>query len=132
MIQIILIALTLIHYEKNKYVPPVSEYVSPNEDMREPIHATWYVNPNGNKTANGSSTFIGSCASSREHLGDVAALYSIEGYFIGYLDCNDTGGAEGIKNGTVIDIYAEDLDQIKRTAEEWGTDFQIAWIKAEG
>lgn len=121
-----------MHYEQNKYVPPVSEYVSPHEDMREPIKATWYVNPNGNKTANGSSTFIGSCASNREHLGDVAALYSIEGYFIGYLDCNDCGGTEAIKAGNVIDIYAEDLDQIKRTAEEWGTEFYIVWIKAEG
>lgn len=132
MIQIILIALTLIHCEQNKYVPPVSEYVSPHEDMREPIHATWYVNPNKKRTANGSRTFIGSCAASRDHLGDVAALYSIEGYFIGYLDCNDTGGAEGIKNGTVIDIYADSLEQINRTAEEWGTEFYVIWIEAEG
>ena len=37
-----------------------------------------------------------------------------------------------IKNGTVIDIYADSLEQINRTAEEWGTEFYVIWIEAEG
>jgi hypothetical protein len=131
MLKVILLTLFLIYQKQNEYVPSVEEYVSP-PDLREPVHATWYINPNNNHTANGGNTFIGSCASNREHLGDVAALYSSDGWFYGYLDCNDVGGTEGIKNGTVIDIYAEDIDQIHRTAEEWGTEFYIVWIDSEG
>lgn len=132
MFKILILLLLALHQEPEPYVPSIEEYVSPHDDMRTPIHVTWYINPNNNRTASGGMTFKGSCAASKDHIGDIAAIYSSEGYFIGYFDCNDTGGATGIKNGTTIDIYADSLDEIYRAAEEWGTEFQIVWIKAEG
>ena len=129
---LIALALTFIQPAEEEFVPTVEEYVSPHGYLWEPIHVTWYVNPSHNKTANGGNTFIGSCAASPDHIGDVAALYSIEGYFIGYLDCNDTGGAKGIKNGTVLDVYADSEEEIHRAASEWGTEFYVVWIKAQG
>jgi hypothetical protein len=130
----LLLILLLVAYrpQEEQFVPSVEEYISPHEDLTTPVHVTWYINPNGNHTANGGNTFIGSCASNREHLGDVACLYSIEGYFIGYLDCNDTGSAQGLKDGTTIDIYADNLEQIYRTAEEWGTEYYVLWVEADG
>ena len=132
MIQLIILLAMLVRYEQNKYVPPASEYVSPHEELTEKVTVTWYINPNGNHTASGGNTFKGSCASSRDHIGDVAALYSKEGYFIGYFDCNDTGGTEAIKTGKVIDIYADSIEEIYRAAEEWGTEYQVLWIEADG
>lgn len=130
----LLLLLLLVAYrpQEEQFVPSVEEYVSPHEDLTTPVHVTWYVNPNNNPTANGGTTHIGSCACNREHLGDIACLYSIEGYFIGYYECNDTGGTEGLKNGTVIDIYADSLDEIYRAAEEWGTEYYVLWVEADG
>lgn len=114
------------------YVPSVEDYVSPHDDYRQEIHVTWYVNPNHNKTASGGETFIGCCASNKEHLGDIACLYSIDGYFIGYYEATDTGGAEWLENGTCIDIYVDDLGQMYRMAEEWGTEYLVHWVEADG
>ena len=132
MLKLLIILVLMVRQESNMYVPPASEYVSPHEDLTEPVLVTWYINPSGNHTASGGNTFKGSCASSREHIGDVAALYSKEGYFIGYFDCNDTGGTEAIKQGRVIDIFANDIEEIYRTSEEWGTEYKVVWIEADG
>jgi len=128
----LLIFILAMALREEPYVPSVEEYVSPHGDLTEPVVCTWYINPNGNHTASGGNTFKGSCAASREHIGDVAALYSKEGYFIGYFDCNDTGGTEAIKAGKVIDIYADSIEEIYRAAEEWGTEYQVLWIEADG
>ena len=132
MLKLLIILVLMVRQESNMYVPPASEYVSPHEELTEPVLVTWYINPNGNRTASGGNTFKGSCAASREHIGDVAALYSKEGYFIGYFDCNDTGGTEAIKQGRVIDIFANDIEEIYRTSEEWGTEYKVVWIEADG
>lgn len=130
----LLLLLLLVAYQPRQelYVPSVDEYVTPHEDLTTPVKITWYLNPNGNKTANGGTTHIGSCASNWEHMGDIAVLYSQEGYFIGMYEVNDVGGTEGLKNGTVIDIYADNLEQIYRTAEEWGTEYYVLWVEADG
>ena len=132
MIQLIILLAMLVRYEQNKYVPPASEYVSPKEELTQPIHVTWYVNPNGNRTASGGTTHIGSCASNKEHMGDIAILYSLEGYYIGTYEVNDTGSAQWLKDGTCIDIYVENLEQMYRMAEEFGTEYYIQWVKADG
>lgn len=59
----------------------------------------------GEITANGSKVHYGGCASSKEHLGDLAILYTLDGYYIGTFECNDLGGTDAIRNGYVIDVY---------------------------
>jgi hypothetical protein len=65
-------------------------------------------------------------------MGDIAILYSLEGYYIGTYEVNDTGSAQWLKDGTCIDIYVENLEQMYRMAEEFGTEYYIQWIEAEG
>lgn len=67
-------------------------------------------------TASGEMTRAGICAGKQEWLGKTIILYqrlpddSI-GEQIGIYECKDTGGTPGLKNGKVIDVWFEDLDQ---------------------
>ncbi len=82
----------------------------------------------GEVTANGSKVHEGGCAASKDHLGQVAIVYTIEGEFLGYYECNDTGGTEGLNNGYVIDIYRSDLDRCQEFMETIGSG-QKVWVK---
>lgn len=69
-------------------------------------------------TATGTNTRKGICASSQNRLGCTIALYkrlpdNSVGDFIGYFECEDTGGSPGLNNGTVIDVWKseEELDE---------------------
>lgn len=114
------------------YVPSVDEYVSPHEYEPELLHITGYINPHGNKTADGSNTFVGSCASNRKNLGKVVALYDKDKNFIGYYDINDTGGTKALKTGKAIDIYFEDEQTLNEFFEKYGTRLYVQIIESEG
>lgn len=131
MIQLIILLAMLVRYEQNKYVPPASEYVSPHEWQAEEVKFTYYI-WTGNKTASGVYPIIGMCASNREHLGDIAALYDKDKDFIGYFEATDTGGTEGLKKGYVIDVFAYDMETVYKFAEEYGTEGYVLWVKGEG
>ena len=85
----------------------------------------------GEITANGSKVHSGGCACSREHIGDVAIVYTLDGDFLGYYECNDTGGG-GVKAGTVIDIYRCNLTQCKSYMKITKGKVWVKWIKGEG
>ena len=91
--------------KKNKIKPSADAYK---------VRCTCYI-PTGNPTASGIYPHEGIIATNREHLGESAMLFTIDGEFIGYFDSMDTGGHEGLKNGTRIDVYRDTLDR----AYEW-------------
>lgn len=81
----------------------------------------------GHTTADGSSVFEGGCACSKDHIGDVAIVYTLDNEFIGYFICNDTGSG-GVARGEVLDIYKSDLDRCQEYMELIGKE-QTVWVK---
>ena len=102
--------------------------VTPFGDDLQKVRCTCYL-PTGNKTADGTVPYEGICASNRDHLGDVAVLYSVDGEFIGFFECRDVGGHRKLQNGTAIDIYRDDMDRAWEWVGEWGDYVYIYWIE---
>jgi 3D (Asp-Asp-Asp) domain-containing protein len=100
-------------------------------DGCELLRCTCYT-PTGNKTATGIWPYEGICASNRAHLGMVAVLYTQDMEFIGYFVCKDTGGHEGLKNGTRIDIYRDNMDGVRKWQNTVGDYVIVQWVKGEG
>lgn len=84
-----------------------------NEPILQKAHATAYCL--SGTMASGQQTRDGVCAGAKEYLGCVIVVYqrlpddSI-GDYIGTWECLDTGGTDGLKNGTVIDVWQQDLE----------------------
>lgn len=82
-------------------------------------------------TASGIYTHPGICACNT-HLGEVAVVYSRDGRYLGTFECIDTGITDGLKAGTVIDVWFETYDECK----EWMTVSRgkcyVKWIKGQG
>lgn len=97
------------------------------EDLQK-VRCTCYL-PTGNKTADGTVPYEGICASNRDHLGDVAVLYSVDGEFIGFFECRDIGGHSKLRNGTAIDIYRDSMDHAWEWVGEWGDYVYVYWIE---
>lgn len=98
------------------------------------MHVTAYYK--GHHTANGSAVHEGGCACN-PHLGDVAIVYTTSGQYLGIYECNDTGSASGLVNGTTIDIYRSNLTRcqmlMKITATESGSSMvYVKWVKGDG
>lgn len=85
----------------------------------------------GEITANGSKVHEGGCACN-PHLGEVAVVYTMDGEFIGYFECNDTGTTKGLQKGTVIDVYRSDYSRCKEFMKLTGGKVKVQWIKGEG
>ena len=94
------------------------------------MYATAYCM--GHHTANGSKVHEGGCACSPEHLGDVAIVYTLEGNFLGYYECNDTGGTEGLNAGTVIDIYRCNYTRCQSFMKLTRGRVWVKWVKGKG
>lgn len=105
--------------------------VTPWGDDLQKVRCTCYL-PTGNKTADGTVPYEGICASNRDHLGDVALLYSLEGEFIGFFECRDIGGNRKLRNGTAVDIFRNDWDSIHEWQQEVGDYCYIFWIGGVG
>ena len=101
------------------------------QDGFERIRCTCYF-PTGNKTADGTVPYDGIIASNREHMGDMALLYTEDMVFIGYYECRDTGGHKDIKNGTRIDMFCESEESMREFISTYGDYVLVKWIKAEG
>lgn len=87
----------------------------------------------GHHTANGSAVHEGGCACSIDHIGDVAIIYTLEGEFLGYFECNDTGAeGGGVRKGTVVDIYRTDYDRCVEWMELTQGKVWVKWIKGVG
>lgn len=103
--------------KKNKIKPSADAYK---------VRCTCYI-PTGNPTASGIYPHEGIIATNREHLGESAMLFTVDGEFIGYFDSMDTGGHEGLKNGTRIDVYRDTLDRACDWVATYGDYVLIEW-----
>lgn len=103
--------------KKNKIKPSADAYK---------VRCTCYI-PTGNPTASGIYPHEGIIATNREHLGESAMLFTVDGEFIGYFDSMDTGGHEGLKNGTRIDVYRDTLDRAYDWVATYGDYVLIEW-----
>jgi len=99
--------------------------IKPSSDAYK-VRCTCYI-PTGNPTASGIYPHEGIIATNRQHLGESAMLFTLDGEFIGYFDSMDTGGHEGLKNGTRIDVYRDTLDRAYDWVEEYGDYVLIEW-----
>lgn len=102
--------------------------VTPFGEELQKVRCTCYL-PTGNRTADGTVPYEGICASNRDHLGDVAVLYSVDGEFIGFFECSDIGGHSNLRNGTAIDIYRDSMDHAWEWVGEWGDYVYVYWIE---
>lgn len=84
----------------------------------------------GHHTANGSAVHTGGCACSIDHIGDVAIVYTLDGDFLGYYECNDTGAeGGGVRAGKVLDIYRKNLTQCEMYMRITGGKVWVKWIE---
>lgn len=102
--------------------------VTPFGEELQKVRCTCYL-PTGNKTVDGTVPYEGICASNRDHLGDIAVLYSVDGEFIGFFECRDVGGHRKLRNGTAIDIFRDDMDAAWEWVGTWGDYVYIYWIE---
>ena len=86
----------------------------------------------GEITANGSKVHYGGCASSAEHMGDIAILYTIDGEYIGQFEVNDAGGTDAIRNGWVIDVYHPTYQECKDYMALTRGKVYVKYVKGEG
>ena len=116
-------------------VGALSQTVKANEQIDltsqgfEVMSATAYCC--GEITANGSKVHEGGCACN-PRLGQVAIVYTLDGEFLGYFECNDTGATDGLQNGTVIDIYRSDYDRCVEFMELTKGKVYVKWIDGKG
>lgn len=99
--------------------------IKPSSDAYK-VRCTCYI-PTGNPTASGIYPHEGVIATNRQHLGESAMLFTLDGEFIGYFDSMDTGGHEGLKNGTRIDVYRDNLDRAYDWVATYGDYVLIEW-----
>lgn len=86
----------------------------------------------GHHTATGIPVHYGCMAVSKEHLGDVALLYTIDGEYIDLFEGNDQGGTDAIREGRVIDIYFPTYDECKEFMKLTGGVAYIKYISGNG
>lgn len=87
------------------------------------VRATCYVQTGITKS--GQPTRKGVVAGREEWLGKFALLYRVNedgtpGRLIGVYEFLDTGGTDGLKNGTVIDIWADGMDGLDKWISMYG------------
>lgn len=86
--------------------------VQAEEPVLQKAHATAYCQTG--QTASGVYTRDGICAGATEYVGSVIIIYQRlpdgrVGDYIGMFECLDTGGTNGLQNGTVVDVWRPDL-----------------------
>lgn len=82
-------------------------------------------------TATGGTTRPG-IAACNPHLGDIAMIYTLDGSFLGMYEVTDTGATEGLKNGTVIDVWKANYTHCKGWMKVTGGRVYVLWIHGEG
>lgn len=97
-------------------------------------------------TYSGHETHKGVIAGRREDVGDVAALYAINpdgslGPFIGYFDFYDIGAGsdtdgdgvgDSILKGLSVDVFRENISEVREFIKQYGDYVYIKIIEAEG
>lgn len=95
----------------------------------EKMHTTAY-NLHGT-TATGGTTRKGICACNT-HVGDLALIYSTNGDFLGIYEVTDTGGTDGLKAGTVIDVWFDTYEECEEWMRLTEGKCYVQWVHGEG
>ena len=95
------------------------------------VRCTCYL-PTGHCTADGTIPYEGIIASNRDHLGDMALLFTMDGEYIGMFESRDCGGNRKLRNGSAIDVFRNDMAGAKEWIRTYGDYVQIIWIEADG
>lgn len=115
-------------YEKPANKPDIGTIPDPTIMALPLIRCTCYCS--GSITATGKRVQEGMIASSRDHFGQSANLYTETGEYIGTFVCEDTGG-KPIKQGKVLDVYRVNLDRVHEWQKEYGDYVRIEWIERD-
>ena len=86
----------------------------------------------GHHTATGVPVHYGCMAVSKEHLGDIALLYTIDGEYIDIFEGNDQGGTDAIREGRVVDIYFPSYEQCREFMARTGGVAYIQFVSGKG
>lgn len=120
-----LIAVLLLFFS----IPVEAEEIDFQEQGFQIMSATAYYQ--GEITANGSKVHVGGCACN-PRVGQVAIVYTLEGDYLGLYECNDRGGTDGLKNGTVVDFYRANYTQCQSFMKLTGGKVYVKWIDGKG
>jgi hypothetical protein len=95
------------------------------------MHTTAYI-LNGS-TANGGTTRPGICASSIDHIGDIAIVYTLDGNYLGMYECTDTGAeGGGVRAGTVLDVWRKNRTQATTYMRITNGRVWVKWVRGNG
>lgn len=109
---------------------PHRECIDFEEQGFEEIKVTAYCC--GTHTATGVPVHYGIMATSKEHLGDVALLYTMDGEYIGLFECIDQGGTDAIRQGYVVDVYHPTYEECKEFMRLTEGKCYIKYISGKG
>lgn len=104
----ILTCIVFVGAERNE---PRQETIDFEQAGFEKIYVTAYCV--GHHTATGVPVHYGCMAVSKEHLGDVAILYTVGGEYIDIFEGNDQGGTDAIRESRVVDVYFPTLEECR-------------------
>ena len=122
-----IVCITSIGAERNE---PRQETIDFEQAGFQKIYVTAYCC--GTHTATGVPVHYGCMAVSKEHLGDVAILYTTGGEFIDYFEGNDQGGTDAIREGRVVDIYFPSYEQCREFMARTGGVAYIQFVPGKG
>lgn len=83
----------------------------------------------GTTTASGQKVREGILACSKDHMGDCAMLYTLEGDFIGFYECLDTGGSKALKEGRAVDVWTPNLTRARELMKLTNGEVMVMWIQ---
>lgn len=128
---IVILAFTIwafsIGAERNE---PRQETIDFEANGFEKIYVTAYCC--GTHTATGVPVHYGCMAVSKDHLGDVAILYTTGGEFIDLFEGCDQGGTDAIRESRVVDVYFPTLEECRAFMAYTGGVAYIKYISGEG
>lgn len=115
---------------RNGITPPIDTFVDWEGNGFRTIRVTAYCV--GHHTSMGVPVQTGIIATSPEHHGQVAELWTLSGNFLGYYYCCDSGGTDAIRQGYVVDVYRSNLTQCKNFMRITGGKVKIRFIDGCG
>ncbi len=99
-------------------------------DQTVKMRCTCYL-PTGNCMYDGTPCYEGAISSNKEHVGQTAVLYTLDGELIGIFECHDIGGNVQLRNGTAIDVYRDNMDRALEWVHTYGDYVLVKWVDAK-
>lgn len=127
-----LLSKEIVYLPLPQYEEPIADDAIEESKVPERVKMRCTVYTGGGITKSGKKVREGFIASNNSNLGRVALLYTEDGKFIGAFECEDTGSAHWLKDGTAIDVYRESKSGCRDWIATYGDYVLVQWIDAEG